>query len=89
MRRDLWTLFHDLASAGTSLLVSSHVMDEAARCDSLLFMRTGRFLAQAPPERILARTGAPDLESAFLALATSQAPEGRVNEPRSEREARP
>ncbi len=69
LRRDLWSLFHGLAAAGASLLVSSHVMDEAARCDSLLFMREGRFLAEAPPARILAQTGAPDLESAFLALA--------------------
>ena len=76
LRRDLWTLFHDLAGAGASLLVSSHVMDEAARCDSLLFMREGRFLAQESPARILARTGAPDLESAFLALAAPAATEG-------------
>jgi ABC-2 type transport system ATP-binding protein len=70
LRRDLWALFHDLATAGTSLLVSSHVMDEAARCDILLFMRQGRFLASAPPAEILQETAAPDLESAFLALAT-------------------
>ena len=69
LRRDLWSLFHELAAAGTSLLVSSHVMDEAARCDNLLFMREGRFLAEAPPSEILRHTGAPDLESAFLALA--------------------
>src|SRR6185437_10358760 len=61
LRRDLWSLFHGLAAGGTSLLVSSHVMDEAARCDSLLFMRAGRFLAEAAPARILAQTGAPDL----------------------------
>ena len=65
LRRDLWELFHDLAAAGTALLVSSHVMDEAARCDYLLFMREGRFLAEAPPAEILAKTGATDLESAF------------------------
>jgi len=70
LRRDLWALFHELAAAGTSLLVSSHVMDEAARCDTLLFMRQGRFLADAPPAEILEQTGAPDLESAFLTLAT-------------------
>ena len=69
LRRDLWSLFHGLAADGTSLLVSSHVMDEAARCDNLLFMREGRFLAEAPPAEILRQTGAPDLESAFLALA--------------------
>jgi ABC-2 type transport system ATP-binding protein len=70
LRRDLWALFHDLATTGTSLLVSSHVMDEAARCDTLLFMRAGRFLAEAPPAEILKQTAAPDLESAFLTLAT-------------------
>jgi ABC-2 type transport system ATP-binding protein len=69
LRRDLWSLFHGLAAGGAALLVSSHVMDEAARCDNLLFMREGRFLAEAPPAEILQRTGAPDLESAFLALA--------------------
>jgi ABC-2 type transport system ATP-binding protein len=69
LRCDLWSLFHGLAADGASLLVSSHVMDEAARCDSLLFMREGRFLVGAPPAEILRQTGAPDLESAFLALA--------------------
>ncbi len=71
LRRDLWAMFHDLASAGTSLLVSSHVMDEAARCDNLLFMREGRFLAEGSPAQILHQSAAPDLESAFLALASS------------------
>jgi ABC-2 type transport system ATP-binding protein len=74
LRRELWSLFHRLAAGGASLLVSSHVMDEAARCDNLLFMREGRFLAEAPPAEILKRTGAPDLESAFLALAVSAPP---------------
>lgn len=69
LRRDLWLLFHRLASGGATLLVSSHVMDEAARCDHLLFMRNGRFLAEASPRDILAKTGAPDLEGAFLQLA--------------------
>lgn len=70
LRHDLWAMFHRLAADGATLLVSSHVMDEAARCDSLLFMREGRFLAQASPERILWQTGAPDLETAFLRLAS-------------------
>jgi ABC-2 type transport system ATP-binding protein len=69
LRRDLWSLFHRLADEGASLLVSSHVMDEAARCDKLMFMREGRLLAEASPAEILEQTGAPDLESAFLALA--------------------
>jgi ABC-2 type transport system ATP-binding protein len=69
LRHDLWGMFHQLATAGTALIVSSHVMDEAARCDHLLFMREGRFLAEAAPAAILQQTGAPDLETAFLRLA--------------------
>ena len=71
LRRDLWTMFHRLADSGVTLLVSSHVMDEAARCDYLLFMREGRFLAEATPEQMLERTGASDLEQAFLRLAAA------------------
>ena len=71
LRRDLWTMFHRLADSGATLLVSSHVMDEAARCDYLLFMREGRFLAEATPGQILERTGASDLEQAFLRLAAA------------------
>ena len=61
LRRDLWAMFHRLAADGASLLVSSHVMDEAARCDHLLFMREGRFLAAASPDEMLAadRCGRP------------------------------
>jgi ABC-2 type transport system ATP-binding protein len=70
LRRDLWAMFHRLAGDGATLLVSSHVMDEAARCDHLLFMREGRFLAAGSPDELLAETGAADLESAFLALAS-------------------
>jgi ABC-2 type transport system ATP-binding protein len=72
LRRDLWAMFHRLAGEGRSLLVSSHVMDEAARCDHLLFMREGRFLAAAAPQEMLAQTGTADLESAFLRLATRE-----------------
>jgi ABC-2 type transport system ATP-binding protein len=73
LRRDLWEMFHRLAATGATLLISSHVMDEAARCDHLLIMREGKFLAAAAPGEILGRTGAPDLETAFLALATGTA----------------
>jgi ABC-2 type transport system ATP-binding protein len=81
LRRDLWEMFHRLAATGTSLLISSHVMDEAARCDHLLFMREGRFLAAATPGEILDRTAAPDLETAFLALATGTALAARTARP--------
>ena len=68
LRVELWGLFHRLADAGTSLLVSSHVMDEASRCDRLILMREGAVLADATPEQLLAETGAADAEGAFLAL---------------------
>ncbi|MBJ7002641.1 ABC transporter ATP-binding protein [Streptomyces sp. CRPSP2-6A1] len=69
LRRDLWQLFHDLAATrGTSLLVSSHVMDEAERCDRLLLMREGTLLADDTPEALRTRTGTETVEAAFLHL---------------------
>jgi ABC-2 type transport system ATP-binding protein len=68
LRRDLWALFHRLARDGATLLVSSHVMDEASRCDRLLLMRDGRLLADDTLDGLLATTGAPDVESAFMTL---------------------
>jgi ABC-2 type transport system ATP-binding protein len=68
LRRELWQTFHDLAGAGATLLVSSHVMDEAERCDELLLMRDGRVIASEPPASLLERTGAADVEEAFLRL---------------------
>jgi ABC-2 type transport system ATP-binding protein len=69
LRRDLWDTFHRLADAGATLLVSSHVMDEAGRCDELLLMRGGRLVATGTPDELRARTGKTDLEDAFLAVA--------------------
>ncbi len=68
LRRDLWALFHRLAAAGCAVLVSSHVMDEAERCDRLLLMREGRILADETPGELLTRTGAGNVEHAFLAI---------------------
>jgi len=68
LRRDLWRLFRELAEQGATLLVSSHVMDEADRCDSLLLIREGQLLAQATPAELRARTGAEQLDEAFLRL---------------------
>jgi ABC-2 type transport system ATP-binding protein len=68
LREDLWRMFHDLAEAGKTLLVSSHVMDEATRCDELVLMRDGAVIAHESPEELLARTGATDVEQAFLTL---------------------
>jgi ABC-2 type transport system ATP-binding protein len=72
LRDDLWTLFHRLASGGATLLVSSHVMDEAARCQRLLLMREGRVLADDTPSGLRSATGTADLEQAFLQLVRSQ-----------------
>lgn len=69
LRRDLWALFGELAADGATLVVSSHVMDEAARCDRLLLLRDGRIVADSSPADLLARTGAHDVEGAFLTLA--------------------
>jgi ABC-2 type transport system ATP-binding protein len=68
LRRDLWEIFRRLARQGVTLLVSSHVMDEAVRCDRLLLMRAGSMLADDTLDGVLATTGAPDAERAFLAL---------------------
>jgi ABC-2 type transport system ATP-binding protein len=70
LRVDLWKQFHELAAAGTTLLVSSHVMDEAEHCDQLLLMRDGDLLAQLSPDELRAKTGEQNLEQAFLSLIT-------------------
>ncbi|MGI5372448.1 ABC transporter ATP-binding protein [Streptomyces iakyrus] len=68
VRRELWLVFQRLAQEGTTLLVSSHVMDEADRCDRLLLMRSGRLLAGADRETLLEHTGCDDVEEAFMHL---------------------
>jgi ABC-2 type transport system ATP-binding protein len=69
LRRDLWAMFSGLAAGGATLLVSSHVMDEAVRCDRLLLLRDGRLVADDTLPGLLERTGTSDVEAAFLALA--------------------
>lgn len=68
LRVELWDTFRSLAEAGSTLLVSSHVMDEAERCDELVLMREGEILAHCPPPQLLVETGAPNVEEAFLSL---------------------
>ncbi|MBD0293105.1 MAG: ABC transporter ATP-binding protein [Jiangellaceae bacterium] len=68
LRRDLWTLFRELADAGATLLVSSHVMDEAERCQRLLLLREGRLLADDTVPELYARTDTSGTEEAFLHL---------------------
>ena len=73
LRRDLWSFFHSLAAQGTTLLVSSHVMDEADRCDRLILLREGRVLTSSTPSELRERTGADDLDEAFLKLIGEEA----------------
>jgi ABC-2 type transport system ATP-binding protein len=69
LRVVFWDHFHRLAAAGATLLVSSHVMDEADRCDVLLFIRDGRVLAQGTPSELRSQAGTDKLETAFLKFA--------------------
>ncbi len=71
LRRRLWTLFGELAAEGTTLLVSSHVLDEARHCDQLLLLRDGRLLAQLTPAELVARTGTQDMDDAFVKMVES------------------
>ncbi|WP_338782175.1 ABC transporter ATP-binding protein [Streptomyces sp. DG1A-41] len=81
LRRDLWTLFHDIAaSRGATLLVSSHVMDEAERCHRLLLMREGELLADDTPDALRTRTGADTVEEAFLHLVDEAKAAARTEE---------
>ncbi len=69
LRAELWASFHELAhDEGTTLLISSHVMDEASECDSLLLMRDGALLEQITPDGLRGQTGKDDLGQAFLAV---------------------
>jgi ABC-2 type transport system ATP-binding protein len=68
LREDLWKLFADLAEKGSTLIVSSHVMDEAERCDDLLLMREGSLLATGTPAELTERVGARNVSDAFLKL---------------------
>ncbi|HEU5065327.1 MAG TPA: ABC transporter ATP-binding protein [Gaiellaceae bacterium] len=73
LRRDLWSTFAGLASQGAALLVSSHVMDEAERCDDLLLLRDGRLLFSGSVAELGERTATQDLDDAFLRLVEGEA----------------
>lgn len=73
LREEIWDFLRERAAAGTTILVSSHVMDEAARCDKLLLIRHGEILATGSPDDIRKRTGVEDLDAAFLNLIKEHA----------------
>ena len=72
LRHELWAQFAEYAAAGSTLLVSSHVMDEANRCDWLILLRDGRVLAEGSPHDLLVSTGTATIEAAFLSLVTER-----------------
>lgn len=78
LRQSFWAYFRELASQGKTLIVSSHIMDEADRCDRLGFVREGRLLVSGSPDEIRHRAGRQSLEDAFLTLATSQQSESEA-----------
>ncbi|HEY5854576.1 MAG TPA: ABC transporter ATP-binding protein [Aldersonia sp.] len=71
LRRDLWQRFHTLAAGGTTLIVSSHVMDEARRCDRLLLLREGELLCDDTPANVAESMGTDSLDEAFLRMVLS------------------
>jgi len=78
LRQRLWALFAEWAAKGTTLLVSTHVMDEAAKCDRIAFLLDGRLVAEDTPEALLRQTGTHDLEAAVLRLTEPAMPELEV-----------
>lgn len=69
LRERLWTLFHDLAAKGQTLLISSHVMDEAERCEDILLLRDGKVLSNGTKGELLKKSKTKTVEAAFLNLA--------------------
>ncbi|MFH8490398.1 ABC transporter ATP-binding protein [Streptomyces longisporoflavus] len=85
LRRDLWNLFHSIAAdRGTTILVSSHVMDEAERCHRLLLMREGELLADDTPQALRTRTDSETVEAAFLHLVDEAIAAQRDDTPATE-----
>lgn len=72
LREQLWKLFHELAAGGTTVIISSHVMDEAERCDDLVLIRDGQVLAHAAPLQLCRQTGTKTVEQSFLKLVEAK-----------------
>lgn len=85
LRIDLWRLFRRLADAGTTIVVTSHSLDEAARCDELVLMRAGRVVVHTTPRELLLRTGARTAEDAFVTLVQDPMPPTSFQAPAAER----
>jgi len=73
LRNKLWQLFHDIAAQGTTLIISSHSMDEARRCEDLVLIREGEIIAHSSPKELLSKTNTTSVEAAFLKLVGEKA----------------
>jgi ABC-2 type transport system ATP-binding protein len=71
-RAHIWNGFRQLSEMGRTILVTTHIMDEAARCDTVVMLRQGKIIAQDSPDELLRRTRSTDLEQAFLKLGAAQ-----------------
>lgn len=72
LRRDLWDYFRQLAGNGVTMLISSHVMEEAANCDEVLLLRRGRILDYGPVGQLLKQAGAKTMDEAFLKIVEAK-----------------
>jgi ABC-2 type transport system ATP-binding protein len=68
LRKKLWDLFGRLAGQGTTLIITSHSMDEATRCDDLVLIRSGKLIAHSSPAELRRQTGTKTVEESFLKL---------------------
>ncbi len=73
LREELWAMFASLAAGGTTIVVSSHVMDEAGRCDRILLLREGDLVADDTPDELRRMARTDDLDQMFLTLIRQQA----------------
>ncbi|MDR1604856.1 MAG: ABC transporter ATP-binding protein [Gracilibacteraceae bacterium] len=76
LRQDIWLRLHEMAREGVTILVTTHVMDEAEKCDRLAMMREGLLLATGTPAEICALAGADSIERAFLRLSATRGETG-------------
>ncbi len=72
LRENLWQLFYKIAASGTTLIISSHSMDEARRCDELVLLREGKVIAYDSPKELLHKTETKSVEEAFLKLVSEK-----------------
>ena len=78
LRVSFWDYFNDIKSQGRTILITTHYMDEASRCDRIGFMRSGKLIAEGTPDELLTLTGTQDLEDAFMRFSEQTVREGQL-----------